>query len=468
MNVSGKPSDSIRRNILQTAWILIGMLLCLFCYILYIEIAEGQMLTHHPLNSRGLQEISGISRGSIVDSKGRTLAKTDDGVRSYPYGEAAEPVTGYVGVETGSAGIEHYAAMALTGRSAADSHMGPMAQLFSDSSGSTVKLTIDAELQQTAYEALGGRKGAVVVLDADTGAVLVMASSPSFNPEDAAEHWDEISTDKDSVLLNRAVQGLYPPGSTIKPLVAAYALKDGRVKPDEVFECSGVLDVGGGYTIAESHGEVHGRVTLKDALTESCNVTFGTLAGRLGKGGLKEMFSGVSFDETLSGDIESHLAELPDFDSLSPGELAQIGIGQSKLLVTPMAMAMLAEGFVNEGKIMKPYLVDEIISPKGIRTSKTMPTAWKGSIPRSEAKIINSYMEAVVREGTGTAAYVDGVRVTGKTGTAENASGSDHAWFIGTAVIKGKKTAFAVLIENGGGGGSVAAPIVRDLILQMM
>ncbi|MBQ5413469.1 MAG: cell division protein FtsI, partial [Schwartzia sp.] len=188
----------------------------------------------------------------------------------------------------------------------------------------------------------------------------------------------------------------------------------------------------------------------------------------LGKGGLKEMFSGVSFDETLSGDIESHLAELPDFDSLSPGELAQIGIGQSKLLVTPMAMAMLAEGFVNEGKIMKPYLVDEIISPKGIRTSKTMPTAWKGSIPKSEAKIINSYMEAVVREGTGTAAYVDGVRVTGKTGTAENASGSDHAWFIGTAVIKGKKTAFAVLIENGGGGGSVAAPIVRDLILQMM
>ncbi|WP_462332881.1 peptidoglycan D,D-transpeptidase FtsI family protein [Schwartzia sp. (in: firmicutes)] len=467
--MSGKPSDSIRKNILQAAWLLIGLVICLFCYILYIECAEGQELTHHPLNSRGLREVSGIARGKILDSDGRVLAETDEsGIRRYPYGAAAAPVTGYVGIEIGSAGVEHYSAMALSGRASADSHIGPVAQLFSDAEGCNVKLTVDAELQQAAYDALGDRKGAVVVLNAETGAVLAMASTPSFDPESAAENWEDISNREDSVLLNRALHGLYPPGSTIKPLVAAFALKGGNVNQKEIFDCSGVLDVGGGYTIAESHGEVHGKVTLREAITESCNVAFGTIASRMGKSGLESMFSAVSFNKALSGELDSPIAQLPDYSALSKGEVAQIGIGQSTLLVTPLAMAMLAEGFANNGKIMKPYIVDEVLSSRGIVTSRAVPAAWSGSIPKTEAQIIDGYMEEVVREGTGTAAYVNGVRVTGKTGTAENSSGNDHAWFIGTAQVQGKKIAFAVLIENGGGGGIVAAPIARNLILQMM
>lgn len=465
-----KPVDSVKKNILQASWFLIGAVICLFCYILYIECFEAQMLTHHPLNTRGMQGVSGVLRGSIVDRKGNTLAETEEsGQRVYPYGEAAAPVTGYIGPNIGAAGIENYASMALSGQTAAYSHMGPVAQLFTDSVGSTVKLTVDAGLQETAYHALGNRRGAVVVLDAETGAVLALASTPSYDPEDIGEEWEQISAQPDGVLLNRAVSGLYPPGSSIKPLVAAFALENKTTTAREQFSCSGLLDVGGGYTIAESHGEVHGNITLRDAISESCNVTFGTLAMRMGPKGLRDMFSSVAFDKSLSGDIDGgQLARLPDFGNLSAGEQAQVGIGQSTLLVTPMAMAMLAGGFANDGKMMAPYLVDEIISPKGVVTSKAHPKSWQGKLPKDEAAVIDSYMEEVVRDGTGTAAQVSGVRVTGKTGTAENSSGDDHAWFIGTAEIHGKKIAFAIIIENGGSGGLAAAPIARSLILQMM
>ena len=463
----------LRRNIhkcvLQTAIFLFGAFACLLFYIMYIQVIDAEALNTNPLNRRGLVLAAEVQRGKILDAHGKSLAVSSaSGDRTYPYSAAAAAVTGYIGERIGGAGIEGIANRELLGEAGEFTRLGPIGQLFSSPRGNDVKLTIDAGVQQAAYDALGSRRGAVVVLDAGTGAVLAMVSRPSFSPASAEEDWDELRQRADSPLLNRALSGLYPPGSTIKPLIADAALAEKATDLQEVFNCTGQLDLGNGYTIAESHGEVHGKVNLEQALTESCNVTFGTLAMRLGDAKLQKAFDRFGFTKALTGDVASAAPHLPDFSRLGKGDTAQIGIGQSELLVTPISMAMLAAAFANQGVIMKPYMIDEVITPNGVVLRKTEPTKWLEADTTERAQLINRFMEQVVLKGTGTAAAVSGIRVTGKTGTAENSSGADHAWFIGSAELPNRRIAFAIIVENSGGGGTEAAPIARSIIRSLL
>ena len=206
-------------------------------------------------------------------------------------------------------------------------------------------------------------------------------------------------------------------------MIADAALTDGATSEAEIFDCDGVLDVGGGHTIRESHGEVHGRVNLRQAVTESCNVTFGTLGMRLGDSKLQKAFERFGFAKEIGEEILMTKSHFPEFGKLSAGDQAQTAIGQSALLVTPMHMALLADAFAHGGTIMKPYLVQEIVTPGGTVLQETRPSVWLKATTSQMAATIDSYMEDVVTKGTGTAAKVSGVRVTGKTGTAENAAG---------------------------------------------
>ncbi len=458
----------IKRQILQAASILLVLTGLLTAYIVYLSTWAADGLASNSLNMRRAAARADIWRGSILDAKGRVLAQNrPDGSRSYPMGAAMAAVTGYNGENIGSAGVEGHANRELLGLSDDLSHMGAVSQLFQSERGNDVKLTIEADAQQAAYDGLDGRKGAVVVLDADTGAILAMVSAPSYDPNNIEANWKELSQQADGALLNRAVQGMYPPGSTIKPMIADAALTEGITDEKEIFACNGVLDVGGGHSIRESHGEVHGKVDLRKALTESCNVTFGTLGMRLGDDKLKKSFERFGFDRGLGGEILMAKPHLPDFGKLGSGDQAQTAIGQSTLLVTPMHMALLAAAYANGGEMMKPYLVQQVITPGGMVIADTRPEKWLSVTTPSMAAKIDSYMEDVVTKGTGRAAQVSGVRVTGKTGTAENAAGEDHAWFIGSAELRNRRIAFAILVENGGGGGTQAAPIARKVILSL-
>ncbi|MDD6120001.1 MAG: penicillin-binding transpeptidase domain-containing protein [Selenomonadaceae bacterium] len=463
------PDWQLKKHILQAAMCLLVVVAVLGAYVIWLMTWESDTLAQNPLNMRRSAAQADILRGSIFDAQGRALAQNrPDGSRSYPMGAAFAPVTGYIGEEIGSAGIEAHANRDLLGLTDDVSHLGPAAQLFQSARGDDVYLTIEGDAQQAAYDGLSGHRGAVVVLDADTGAVLAMASTPAYDPNNIEKQWPKLSKEGDGPLLNRAVQGLYPPGSTIKPLIADAALREGATDTSEVFDCTGVLDVGGGQTIRESHGEVHGKVNLQKALSESCNVTFGTLGMRLGGKKLQSAFERFGFDKDIGGEIVMTKSHLPDFANLGQGDLAQSAIGQSSLLVTPMHMALLAAAFANEGTIMKPYLVQRVVTRGGITVRETMPEKWlKDVTSTSQARLLDTYMEDVVKSGTGKAAAVSGVRVTGKTGTAENAQGKDHAWFIGSAQLPGRKIAFAIIVENSGGGGSVAAPIARKIILSL-
>ena len=465
---SHEKERATKRFVLHTASCLLALLLVLGLYIAYLQTFGAEKLAHHPLNQRSAQAEAEVQRGSILDAKGRALAQsTAPGERTYPMGAALAPVTGYIGERIGSAGIEGRANQDLLGRTEEMNRLGPVSELLQADRGNDVHLTINADVQQAAYDAFAGRRGAAVVLDATTGAVLAMVSCPSYDPASVEANWDSLSQQADGALLNRVLYGMYPPGSTIKPMMADAALAEGVTDETEVFGCDGQLDVGGGQTIRESYGEVHGKVNLEKAITESCNVTFGTLAMRLGGKKLGTAFERFGFTKELTGDLASESAHLPDFKSLGQGDMAQVGIGQSSLLVTPMEMALLASAFANHGTVMEPYIVQSVVTPSGLTVREGTSKKWFDATTPERAALIDSYMEKVVTQGTGTAARVSGIRVTGKTGTAENAQGKDHAWFIGSADVGGRKIAFAIIVENSGGGGIEAAPIARKIVLSM-
>lgn len=460
-------NQDIKKYILHVGGFLLACFMLLLANLLYIQVIEADELAENPLNRRGNAN-DVIRRGAIIDARGELLAVSPElGTREYPLGAVAAAVTGYLGEKIGSAGVEARYGNELSGQSRQLMKLGPIAQLFQAEAGNDVRLTIDADIQRIAYDALAGQRGAVVVMDANTGAIIAMVSRPSFDPEGIDDSWDELIAREDSPLLNRATQGLYPPGSTMKVMIADGALDEKITDTGESFECDGVLNIGNSH-IRESHGAVHGTVNLEEALTYSCNVTFGTLAMRLKGPGLADTFDRFGFTQEITGDIEESKPHLPDFDEISAGDMAQIGIGQGELLVNPLRMAMLASAYVNEGVVMKPYLVDEVMSSGGTVLVKNKPEKWLTVTSAQRAALINSFMENVVNEGTGGAAYVEGVKVAGKTGTAENAAGDDHGWFIGTAQMDNRNIAFAIIVENSGGGGTVAAPIARRIITGLL
>lgn len=455
---------NIKRYVLRASCFLLLAFLFLGGYVAYLQTVAAQELNENPYNRRMNAWESETIRGSIRDRNGELLAYSPAaGQRAYPYGAAAEPVTGYTDPRLGSSELEAYGGAYLSGRNPALAVLGPIAQLFQAGRGDDLHITLDAKLQKLAYDTLNGHKGAIVILEAKTGAILVMASAPSFSPETVAASWNALLADANSPLLNRAAQGLYPPGSSIKPLILDEALRKGVTDTEEIFDCKGFLPVGN-TQIRESHGVVHGPVNVEEALIESCNVTFGTLALRLQGDNLAEAFRRYGFTRPLGGETLGLAAHLPDFPHLQEGETAQIGIGQSTLLVTPLQMALLADAIANDGKAMTPYLIQSVTSPSGAVLKQAMPTLWVEATSPQMASLLDGYMQAVVEKGTGHYAQVAGVRVTGKTGTAENAQGDDHAWFIGSAEKGERKIAFAVLVENGGGGGLTAAPIAKKLI----
>jgi len=463
----------MKKYIYNVTVLLFSLFLILIGYITYLQSFKSADLANNPLNMRAMQIEKHIQRGMILDRNGEKIAyskKNEQGTfsRIYPFHDITASISGYVGDKIGSAGIEGYANTDLVGMNSPLAKFGPIQQLFNKDTGNTVKLTVDTKIQKAAYDALGNQKGAIVILNAKTGAILAMVSKPSFDPNTINQNWDQLRSDANSPLLNRASQGLYPPGSILKTMIADAALKENVTTTKEIFSCPGFLKIDDTYTLYENANEVHGNVTLEEALDESCNVTFATLALRLGEAKLADTFERFGFSKTFNNEIDEAKIHLPEFKKLSDGEIAQVGIGQSTVLVTPLRMALLASAFMNNGTIMKPYLIDEILSPDGVVLKKTSTEKWLEATTAQRADTIESFMKSVVKHGTATRAAVSGIDVAGKTGTAENSSGDSHAWFIGSAALPSQDIAFAIIVENGDLGGLAAAPIAKRIITNIL
>lgn len=446
-----------------------------------IQVVRSHELRSDGRNTRVLAEEYDRERGSIVVS-GTEIANsvaTDDRLtylRQYPQGPLYAPVTGYYSLVYGNVQMERAANEVLAGT---DDRLfvRRLADLFTgrDPSGGDVVLTMDPAVQETAMAGLEGVTGAVVALDPATGAVLGMASTPTYDPNLLSSHQPaeirEYAAQLDALeidpRLNRAIDARYSPGSIFKVVVSAAALAGGEYTPDTVVPAPDELTLPQSTSTLENFGgsacDPSGQQSLIDALTISCNTAFAQLGIDLGEERVREMaeafgITGEGFDIPLT--VEgSTLGEIEN-----DAQLGVSSIGQQDVQLTPLQAAMIASAVANDGTLMSPYLVDQVRAPDLSVIDQTDPDELSEPVSAEVADQLTEMMVSVVEDGSGRRAQISGVQVAGKTGTAENA-GPDHNWFIGFAPADDPQIAVAVFVANGGGtGGDVSAPIAGDVM----
>jgi peptidoglycan glycosyltransferase len=447
----------------------------------YIQVVRSDELRDDPGNTRVLTEEYDRERGSIVvaGTEVATSVATDDRLtylRQYSQGPLYAPVTGYYSLVYGNAQIERAENDVLSGNDAR-LFARRIADLFTgrDPSGGDVVLTLDPAVQEAAMAGLDGVTGAVVALDPSTGAVLGMASTPTYDPNLLSSHdpqairdyWAQLNDADRDPRLNRAISDNYPPGSVFKVVVSAAALSTGEYTPDTVIPAPDTLTLPGTSTELEnfngSRCSSTGEQPLIDALTISCNTAFAQLGIDLGEDAVRDMAEAFGMDgeqREIPLTVEPSTMGDPENDA----QLGVSSIGQQDVRVTPLQAAMIAAAVANDGTLMQPYLVDQLRAPDLSVIDETDPEELSEPVTPEVAAQLTEMMESVVANGSGRAARIPGVTVAGKTGTAENA-GPDHNWFIGFAPADDPQIAVAVFVANGGGtGGDVSAPIARQVM----
>jgi len=452
----------MKQNIYKVALCFLGLYFILILSLIYVNQFQSDMLTTHPKNRRVWEIEAGTIRGGIYDRNGEILAITDnDFTRSYPQGENTAHLVGYSSARFGKTGLEDKYDSYLLGTVGTEKYLNFFRRLSGKApEGSNIFLTLDLKMQKTAYKMLKGRRGAVVAINPKTGEVLALVSSPSYDANRLQESWDSLTNNENSPLLNRAIQGLYPPGSTLKILVAAAALKNNPGYWDQTFNNPGYLEING-RRIHDT--TVKTELTMKEGLAISSNILFGSLALELGSDYLVQAFEDFYFNKTIPFDLPVKNSSVPQASKLSENGLAELGIGQGEALVTPFHMAMITATIANDGVMYKPYIVDRIVSPEGFVLKQGKSKEMGQPIDAETANLVTEGMVAVVEEGYGKNASLPGVTVAGKTGSAENPQGISHAWFVGFAPAEDPQIAVAVILENQGAGGTHAAPIAREL-----
>ncbi len=456
------------RAIRRLFYVFVAMFVGLILMLTYVQVWSAPKLKVNPANTRAVEEEMKIERGLIISQDDQVVAKNvQQGqyfLRQYPFGDVTEPWLGYNNLRYGRAGVERVYNEQLTGQAGLLGVTGSWSQILGKNQrGSDLKLTVSMKVQEVAAKALGERKGAVIAIDPKTGAILAEVSYPRYNPNTLTEDWKTLNADEGRPLLNRAIQGLYPPGSTFKIIVASAALQTGQVTPSTDFNDTGTVTEYG-YVVHNFDNKVYGDHDFQKAFASSINTTFAKVGVKLGADTLSEYARAFGFGQGLPWSLGGATSRFPDPAGMDQAHVAQASIGQGEILASPMMMALAACAVANNGTIMKPYIVDHVLSYNNAIIETTEPSAWLHPITPATAATLKTLMIQVVKSGTGTAAAISGVQVAGKTGTAEVANGDSHAWFAGFAPADDPQVAVIVLVENGGSGGAVAAPIARQVM----
>lgn len=459
---------SERKVILSVVYIFVGLFALMIAYFAQFLLVSSKDVINSTYNLRHDVLAKRVTRGMILSSDDVVLAKTltdDEGneVRSYPYDDMYAHVVGRV--DRGRTGIEATENITLL-----TSYSNSAGALYNDligekNSGNNVVTTLNHKLTKAAYDALGKNAGAVVAIEPATGKILAMVSKPSYDPNEIDEIWDEVFEDKDneSPLLNRASQGLYPPGSTFKVLTALAYIRENSDYEDFTYNCKGKIEYDG-MVIHCSHNRTHGKVDLKKAFAKSCNTTFSSIGKELSMDGFRDLCESFFFNQALPAKITNNPSKF-ELKTGSSGikEAMQTAIGQGKTLITPLHNAMIAAAVANGGIMMKPYMVDRIESAGGRVLKGYIPEEAGTVMTAGEADYLKSLMRAVVTDGTATKLKNLSVKAAGKTGTAQQEGKESHAWFIGFAPVNEPKIAISVIVENAGSGSDYAVPIAEKV-----
>ncbi len=447
-------------------YLFLILFVAMIVYLVWFQVFRSDSVISSPYNSRQDLYAEHVIRGDIVSSDGAVLATTDvaaDGseTRSYPFGRMFAHVVGYV--NNGKSGIESTSNFQLL-----RSHSFIFKQIYNDlkdekNMGDTVVTTLDYDVQEAAYYALGDNDGAVVVLEADTGKVLAMVSKPDYDPNTLSYEWDTLVGDSDnSVLLNRATSGLYPPGSVFKIFTTLEFVHENPDYDGYTYDCHGVLQ---GDTI-EIHcyeNRAHGEENLIESFENSCNTSYATIGKSLDIPKFRSLLKDMMFNESLPGSLAGAqssftLSEEDDMDTVM-----ETAIGQGDTLVTPLHMAMIAAAIDEDGVGYTPYLIDHTEGEGGATVRQYRPSTYGSILSSSDTQILKQYMSAVVQSGTGTGLSGQSYQAAGKTGSAEyDSEGNSHGWFVGYGSKEGySDIAIAVIVENGGSGSGSAVPVAK-------
>ena len=454
------------------SYFFVLIFLSLIGYMVYFNVQLREEILRSPYNTRQDALAVYATRGRIESADGELLAESqvgEDGseLRVYPQGRVFSHVVGY---DThGKSGVENIANYELL-----TSHESLPVRLLNDFSGKknrgdTVVTTLRADLQKRAYEALGDYKGAIVIIDPKTGAILSMVSKPDFDPNAVAAGWDEIIGEEgSSVLVNRATQGRYAPGSTFKIVTAlAYYRKHGSFDGFR-FQCNGELTMGA-HTVHCYERQAHGDEDFTGAFSMSCNCAFATIGVDLGSDALKDAAETMLFNKKLQA--AGLYANSSSFTLGQDGGTAltmQTAFGQGNTLTSPYHMALLASAISMNGVLMQPYLVQEIRSADGATVRENTPHTQRTLLSADEAAALRDLMRNVVARGTATTLSGEAYTAAGKTGSAEyvrsDGTLGTHSWFVGFAEREGSPDlAIAVLAEDAGSGSGTAVPIAKTL-----
>jgi penicillin-binding protein A len=474
---------------------LFGLVVVLFALLLAFTsrwtVFEASSLRANKLNARTQLEQQRIDRGAIVAADGTVLARSVRGTegiyeRTYPTGEEFAHATGYSYTTYGSAGLERFRNAELDGRT------GTNLQTILDQlqgkkpRGEKVLTTLDPAAQRVANAALAGHRGAVVALDPRSGAVRVMAATPSFDPNALRSRTGALKLQREETetnpplesRVNRATQFGYAPGSTFKVLTATAAIDSGAFTPESTVSGRDNVRISG-VPLQNDENENFGQITLTEALAKSVNTVWAQVAERLGKQTMARYMSRFGFDSkprldypaeemSSSGEYRRQHLVAPTSDLVDVGRM---GIGQDKLQVTPLQMAEVAATVANHGRLMVPHMTDRIIDAEGRTVQTISPRLQSVVMKPSTAAVVTAMMEAVVNEGTGTTAQIPGVQVAGKTGTAETQIGTaiNNVWFIAFAPAANPRVAIAVTLQGvPGQGAAFAAPVARPVIERLL
>jgi peptidoglycan glycosyltransferase len=466
------------------AFVLV-LFIALFLSTSVVQVLAANTISQDDRNVRNLYQSFSAERGQIfagnvevassvpVDTQYRFL-------RTYPYPELYAPIVGYYTLNQGNAGIESALNPLLTGQ-ASSQFMEQVNALVTGSSprGATVVLTIDHELQQVAADALGDRRGAVVAIEPSTGRILAMVSSPSFDPNQLASHststvleyYQSVIADDNDPLANRAIAGdQYFPGSVFKVLVAAAALESGRYQAGSEFENLPELRLPLSTSIVTNSGGrlcgIGETVTIETALVLSCNVPFAELGRDLGEGAIGEMADAFGFEARLEIPLSVTPSRYPR--GMDQAQLMLSSFGQYDVRVTPLQVAMMSAAVANDGQLMSPQLVQEVLANDLRLLEEFEPSVYSTPISKRTANELSRMMVNGVSQGVASAAQVPSVPVAGKTGTAETGIGEGRSfWFTGFAPANAPEVAVAVVVEGDsadGTGNSVAGPIARAVL----
>lgn len=460
--------------------------LSLAVYLIYVIQGANSGILNNSYNTVRLKTLEdSVVRGDILAADKTVLATTQKDERIYPLGHLYAHFTGQI--ERGKTGVENLADYYLL-----KADEGLIEQIKNDIAGEkpkgySVLTTILPEAQNAAYDAMEGRQGAVVALDAVTGDVLCMVSLPDFDPNEVARiyaDYDEAALAKESFFLNRAVSGLYPPGSSFKPMVLlAYMREFPEYYATMTYECNNIYSIiseaEGTYELHCSDEKHHGIVDYKKALGESCNGFYADLALRVSATDFNTVMNGLGFNRRLfkEHDADGKVPEVPSLpmalsaaqirDNMTLAQIAMTGIGQAGVQISPMHSAMLTAAIANGGKLMKPRYLESVLNDNGSVIKRYPTEILNGQcMSESEAAVLKDAMRYVVEEGTGYEAKTDDYISGGKTGSAQFISGNPatHAIYTGFGEKDGRIISVAVFIENGGSGGQQAAPVAKKVL----